>query len=251
MKTYRHSGCLGDVLYSLPVIQKLGAGELQLIEGGVPAAIRKYNNGPVPAAYEGKLSHKEIEMFLPLLLAQPYILSVSSKFEGEPDIDLDKFRGTVGQSFTGNFLATYFETFGIPYTDTDINASWLTVEPNPVAQYVICRSMRYRSDKSICIPTWKSVVDDNDFEHTSVFVGLPDEHADFCNLFDVKIPYYKCDDFLQLAQVIAGAEMFFGNQTFAYGIAQGLNVPTMLETLTWRPLVHNECYFPKNHSYYF
>ena len=250
--TYRHSGCLGDVIYSLPVMQKLGAGELQLIEGGVPAAIRKYNNGPVPAAYENKLSRKEIDMLLPLLHEQSYILDVCSKFEGEPDVDLDKFRGTVGQSFTGNFLATYFQTFGIQYTDDDIIAPWLVVpESKREAKFVISRTLRYRSSKTSTIPTWINLLRENSVLDDCVFIGLPDEHKDFEETFNAKVPLYTCTDFLDMAQVIAGCEVFLGNQTFAYSIAQGLGKSTVLETLTWRPLLQNECYFPRSNCYYF
>ena len=253
-KTYRHSGCLGDVIYSLPVIQKLGAGELQLVEGGVPAAIRKYNNGPVPAAYEGKLSLQEIFMLTPLLEAQEYITHVglSSDNEPLPEVDLDEFRGTVGQSFTGNFLETYFKTFNLPYTDADIITPWLTVpEPKRVAQFVVSRTLRYRSSKTSTIPTWISLLRGNKVTSDCVFVGLPDEHRDFQELFNVKIPLYPCKDFLVMAEVIAGCDTFLGNQTFAYGVAVGLGKQTVLETLTWRPLLQNECYFPRHNSHYF
>ena len=252
--TYRHSGCLGDVIYSLPVIQRLGAGELQLIEGGVPAAIQKYNNGPVPAAYEGKLSLQEIDMLTPLLEAQSYItrVSLTSDNEPPPDVDLDRFRGTVGQSFTGNFLATYFQTFGIPYTDADIIAPWLTVPSTTrVAKFVISRTMRYRSSKTSTIPTWINLLRDNNIVDDCVFIGLPNEHKDFEETFNVKIPLYTCRDFLDMAQVIAGCDQFLGNQTFAYGIAQGLGKSTILETLTWRPLHQNECFFPRQDCFYF
>lgn len=252
--TYRHSGCLGDVIYSLPVIQRLGAGELQLIEGGVPAAIRKYNNGPVPAAYEGKLSLREIDMLTPLLLEQPYIEAVHSsiQYTTMPTVDLDRFRGTVGQSFTGNFLETYFKTFNIAYTPEDIITPWLTVhKPNRAAKFVISRTIRYRSNKTSTIPTWIKLLRDNNVISDCVFIGLPGEHRDFEETFNVVVPHYQIADFLDMAQVIAGADAFLGNQTFAYSIAQGLGKTTALETLTWRPLLQNECYFPKPTSYYF
>ena len=254
MLSYRHSGCLGDVIYSLPVIQRLGAGELQLVEGGVPAAIRKYNNGPVPAAYEEKLSQKEIYMLTPLLEEQPYItkVSVASESDRAPDVDLDEFRGTVGQSFTGNFLETYFKTFNIPYTPDDIITPWLSVStPKRVAKFVISRTLRYRSNKTSTIPTWIKLLRDNNVIADCVFVGLADEHKDFEETFNVTVPHYQITNFLDMAEVIAGADAFLGNQTFAYGIAQGLGKTTALETLTWRPLLQNECYFPKPQCHYF
>ena len=254
MTTFRHSGCLGDVIYSIPVIQRLGPGELQLIIGGVPAAIRKYNNGPVPAAYEGKISMREYLMLKPLLLEQPCITSLLDLNPNDDpvDVDLDKFRGTVGQSFTGNFLETYFKTFDLPYTPEDIITPWLTVpEPKRVAKFVISRTLRYRSNKVATIPTWINLLQEHNIAANAVFVGLPEEHKDFEELFNVKVPFYPVNDFLEMAEVIAGCDQFLGNQTFAYGLAQGLGKSTVLETLTWRPLHQNECFFPRSDCLYF
>lgn len=252
MTVFKHSGCLGDVIYSLPVIQKMGGGELHLVHGGVPAAIKKYNNGPVPDDYKTKLSDNEINLLLPLLMAQPYITGVEIVEVDAPcDVDLDEFRGTVGQSFTGNFLATYFKAFNLPYTDADIITPWLTVELKRVAKNVICRTMRYRSTDVSTIPTWCRLLRHQRYMDDAVFIGLKDEHDDFQTTFNVQIPRYEITDFHDMARVIAGCDTFLGNQTFAYGIAQGLGKSTILETLKWRTLENNECFFPRPNCYYF
>ena len=252
MTTFVHSGNLGDIIYSLPAVRALGGGTMYIKLDGVADAIRKYNNGPVPDDYRGRLSAKDFEMLAPLLDAQPYIEATQVFHPNQTvEVDLDQFRAVAGQSFATNFLSTYNKALGLPDGDISGEWPWLFVEPTKIAEFVVCRSARYRSNKSSTIPTWKAIIDGNDFENRAVFVGLPEEAEEFNQLFDVSIPYYKCKDFLDMAQVIAGADTFFGNQTFAYGIAQGLGKDTVLETLTWRPLVNNECFFERDGCVYF
>jgi len=87
--------------------------------------------------------------------------------------------------------------------------------------------------------------------NNGIFIGMPDEHAAFQELFNVQIPYYKCRDFLDMAEVIAGADTFISNQTFAYSIAKGVGQTTILETLSFRPLQTNECFLPVENCFYF
>ena len=244
---FSHSGNLGDIIWSLPTVQHYGPGEMHLILGGVPAAIRKYNNGPVFPEYEGRLSQKDYDLIAPLLEAQPYITKVQPYTDATVDYDLDKFRGTVGSEFKTNFLDTFAQTFNfLPSYEP-----WLHVTPHPVAKFVVTRTLRYRSNKTSTIPTWIQYIKSLGIAENGVFLGLPDEHKDFQELFNVTIPYYKCRDFLDMAEVIAGSEVFFSNQTFAYGVARGLGKTTVLEALSWRPLATNECYFPLDNCFYF
>jgi hypothetical protein len=51
---------------------------------------------------------------------------------------------------------------------------------------------------------------------------------------------------LELAEVIAGAPQFIGNQSSALAMAIGLGVPQILcEARIDMPLERNECYFPQ------
>ena len=68
---------------------------------------------------------------------------------------------------------------------------------------------------------WYSWVD-NGLGDYGVFVGTEQEHADFEDMFKVKITYQKTNDLLELAQVIQGCEQFIGNQSVGLSIAIGL-----------------------------
>lgn len=247
MTIFSHSGNLGDIIWSLPTVKHYGPGELHLILGGVPAAIRKYNNGPVFPEYEGRLSQKDYDLIAPLLEAQTYITKVQLYTDATVDYDLDLFRGTVGQAFQTDFIETFAQTFQHPAS----YEPWLTVTPKKIADIVVTRTLRYRSNKTSTIPTWLSYLRQLNVAERGVFIGLPDEHKDFQELFNIEIPFYKCKDFLDLAEVIAGSEAFISNQTFAYGVARGLGKTTVLEALSWRPLATNECYFPLDNCFYF
>jgi len=241
MKTFSHSGNLGDIVWSLPTIKHFGGGELNLIPSGIPDAIRKYNNGPVFTEYENRLSPKDFAMIVPLLEAQPYITSLTFEKNKKFDYDLDLFRGTVGQAFTKNFIETFAQTFNTPVD----YSPWLTVEPKKVAKFVVTRTLRYHSNKTTTIPTWLNLLRENKVAQEGVFVGLPEEHSAFQQLFNIDIPHYKVNNFLELAEVIAGADTFISNATFAYGVAQGLGKKTILE------LRSAESYIIKEGCYYF
>jgi hypothetical protein len=241
MTTFQHSGNLGDIIWGLPIMKQLGGGELNLIPCNIPAVIRKYNNGPVFHEYEGRLSKKDFDMIKPLLEAQEYIDFVSFEPTTHAEYDLDAFRGTVGQAFTKNFLATYAETFNLPVH----TGAWLTV-PNPkrIAPIVVTRTLRYHSPQTTTIPNWIKLLRTNDVKNNGVFVGLPDEHKAFQELFNIVIPYHPINNFLELAEVISGADAYLGNQTFAYSVAKALNKTTILE------LRSVDCYFEGDGHYF-
>jgi hypothetical protein len=249
-KTFSHSGNLGDIIWALPTIAALGGGDLYLVRGGVNEAIGKYDNGPPLPEYEGRLTQTDIDLITPILKQQPYISSVNVLNGEHIDYDLDMFRKTVGKEFKTNFLETYALTFGLPYNKLEF-APWLTAEPNRVARYVVARAPRAQSNRTRTIPMWLSIIRMNQLEQEAVFVGLPSEHSAFRELFDVQIPYYECRDFLALANVIAGADAFVSNSTFAYSIAQGLGKPTVTELVSWRPMETNECLIPRDDCFYF
>ena len=238
---FAHSGALGDIAWALPVIQHYGPGELHLKLGNIPHVLQKYGNGPVDASYAGRMSQKDYDLVVPLLAAQPYITKVQVYDGANVDYDLDEFRRTVGPAFKTNFIETYAETFGNPVS----YEPWLFVEPKKVAEFAVVRTSRYQSGKTTTIPTWMRFIKEYDLDKEGVFIGLPDEHQQFQELFNVEIPYYKCKDFLDMAQVIAGADAFISNQTFAYGVALGLGKTTVLE------LRSIDCHIQREGCFYF
>jgi hypothetical protein len=86
-----------------------------------------------------------------------------------------------------------------------------------------------------------------------VFVGLEAEHAAFTQATGWNIPWFATKDMLELAEVIAGADTFIGNQSQCYALAVGLGVQNIrCEARVDMPLDRNECYFPNmaNISYF-
>ena len=78
-----------------------------------------------------------------------------------------------------------------------------------------------------------------------------EEHEDFVKLTGFNVSYYPVKNFKELADVIAGADLFMGNQSAAYSIAMGLGKSAVLETIKIKPLQNNECYFPRDNCQYF
>lgn len=241
---YSHSGNLGDIIWSLPVIRAMGAGTLHLLPGNIPNVIRKYKNGPVYPEYEDRLTYNDYLMIAPLLDCQEYITDTKFTMAHKFHTDLDEFRGTVGSAFTKNFLETFAETFSLT-CDEEFKKPWLKVEPKKIAQFVVTRTPRYQSNNNNPNLNWEKIIEDFKLSENGTFIGLVNEHESFQNQFGIKIPHYKITSFLEMAQVIAGSECFIGNQTLAYSIAQGLGQNTILE------LRSVDCYIEREGSLYF
>jgi hypothetical protein len=209
--TFKHSGDLGDLWYSLPIMRYLGGGILHLNPKGL--------NGFKPDGTPSGLNHNTIMMAMPLLEAQQYIYGV--KFWTEETsvmVDMDEFRKINVRS--DNLCNKILSAFSVPFNET--NKPWISCEPKPVAKAVFARSFRYRSPKV----TYKQLVKLHN--KSSVFVGLPEEHRDFERQFG-KIEHYNVKDFLEMAQVINGAEIFIGNQSSPMALAIAMHKPFIQE----------------------
>ena len=205
-RRFVHSGKYGDVLYALPAIRALGGGLLYLVPcPGVGMTM-------TPAAAES---------IAPLLRLQPYIDDVRYADGHRPHcLNLNWAR----ERWNGglNIVDLYLDLYGLPQHHRD--AAWLRVdEPRPVARVVFNRCPRYQNPRF----PWRRAV--AAYGRDAVFVGHPDEHAAFAAAFG-RVPYYPTADYLALARVIAGAELFVGNQSSAHAVAEGLKKPVVQET---------------------
>jgi hypothetical protein len=210
VKTYSCFGDLGDLIYALPVVRGLGAGELVLYP-----------------------SDRCREMFTPdkvaritsFFLAQPYITGVRYAETPEGTI-LDEWRQHWVRGRT--IMAMMLTTFGLP----DNYSPWLTVEPKRVAACVMNRTARYHG-KHFGF-SWKQAVR----KHTdAVFVGAKEEHQAFVKKFG-KVPYHETPTLMDLAQVIAGADLFVGNQSTPLALAHGLGKRVWVEEHERSPDCH-------------
>lgn len=200
---FRHSGKLGDVVYSLPAIKAMGGGRLLL------SVTAGSDFGP-----------SQGEALRPLLELQPYIESVSFDQGGSCDHNLDAFRyNNPGET---NLADCHLQIFGLPSNHRD--EQWLIVdEPNPTWPVLFARSRFHHGSEAM----WPQMYQEHG--HRAAFVGTEHEHACF-ELEVGKIPYQRTGDLLELARLIAGCELFVGNQSCPYAIAEGLKVRTVQET---------------------
>ena len=232
MTTYRHSGTLGDLIYSLAVVKKMTPGRFLVALHNIENCVSQYGYRPdeVDPAHKGRFTEQDYAWLLPLLKRQSYIDSVGTWSQGdlEPDVDLDRFRGTLFRGFEGNYVEAYHRAFDLPFKMADYDTPWLEADPVTVKPIVVSRTFRYRCPNGD--PVWQSMVADADLANNGIFIGTTGEHEDF---------------------VVAGAELVMANQNFVYSLAMGLGKSTVLETIKIKPLQQNECFFPRTNTQYF
>jgi hypothetical protein len=202
--TFKHSGDLGDLWYSLPIMRYMGSGDIYLVEDGLKST--KADGTP------SGLSRKLIDMAKPLLEAQPYIGKCELWGKQEVEVDMDIFR-RINLYGDINLCELILQNSGVPFRESD--TPWLTCNKNRVAARVFARSPRYHNPNI----KWAEIY--NAYKTDAVFVGLPYEHQ----LFEAKvgpIPYRPVKDFLEMAEIINGADLFIGNQSSPMAIAIGL-----------------------------
>ncbi len=256
MKTYRHSGTLGDLIYSLAIVKKLAAVEpakFLVALNNIENCVAQYGYKPeeVDPAHRGRFTEQDYAWLQPLLERQSYIAESGTWKQGdiEPNVDLDRFRGTLFRGFEGNYVQAYHLAFNIPFMMLDYDTPWLEADPVTVAPVVISRTARYRSPDGDA--RWQEIMQDINLKQDAVFVGTTAEHAEFEQTIGQMVPYRPVQDFLQLASIVAGAELVCANQNFVYSLAMGLGKSAVLETIKIKPLQQNECFFPRTNITYF
>jgi hypothetical protein len=236
MITYRHSGTLGDLIYSLSVVKKMAPGDFKVALHNIENCVSQYGYRPdeVDPAHKGRFTIADYELLKPLLKRQSYIESVGTWQQGdaEPDVDLDRFRGVLFRGFEGNYVEAYHRTFGLPFVVSDYDTPWLEADANPVAKIVVSRTPRYRSPNGAAI--WQSLMAQPGAADSAIFIGTPAEHTDFEQNIS-PIAYHNVDNFLSLANIVA----------------MGLGRPAVCETIKIKPLQQNECFFPRTNVNYF
>ena len=88
---------------------------------------------------------------------------------------------------------------------------------------IVCRSPRYQSNYP-----WfngkKHILKDQ-----AVFIGLEKEHDLFEWTFDIKIPYLKVSDALDMTNYIFSCDTLISNATFGLSLGIGLGTVTILQ----------------------
>jgi len=239
LNTFRHSGNLGDIVYSLPAVKALGGGIFYV----------DHHTG-----YQEKppLGRDTGLMMTELLQTQDYIRR-ASLYEGQPvDYDLDRFRSKAvpvhlfnlwkhqADELAGVFFGGpvkdfrrlliprlevdlpqyHWESVGLPGR-ANLTAPWITgIPPKPLAEIVVCRTARYPGTLA-----WRCL---RDYARRAVFVGLEEEWAAFCREY-CDLRFYRAESLLDFARVIAGARLYVGNQSFGLALAEAMLIPRVAE----------------------
>lgn len=242
--SFRHSGHLGDIVYSLPVIKELSKTHDCTLyiraEKPMTSEYYKHPSGNV------MLSKNIISKFLPLLQKQDYLSHVAFWEEEEIDIDLDLFRDL---PVDFNFLSHrwYFHIAGV---QPDLNQKYLEVSDHATIKdkVVIVRSLRaqnYFADYSF-LSKYDNLL----------FIGITEEYEELKKSVP-NLEFYDVKDFYEMAQIIKSSKFFLGNQSFAYSLADGLKVPRLLEANPDFPVVYPigekayDFYFQQHFEFYF
>ena len=247
LKSCIHSGNAGDIIYSLSAVKTLGAEHF----------IMNINNSPGFGARF--LDEKTALSLIPLLLSQPYIKRVSIVFMNNPfppyfktengifivtpipleymdgyltevDFILDKFRFT--DTNNNHLTLSYAQAFGLSMNpaekwlfieDTGIDRKISNNKQNETAELVLAFTPRYRSKNK---DFWAAVLEDFKDKCNITAVGAKNDFGCISGITD---NFITCADFLELAEIINGADLFIGNPSMPYAVAEGLKVQRIVE----------------------
>src|ERR1044072_6419981 len=164
---------------------------------------------------------------------------------------IEKFLPWKGQSVTHDF--TNFRRGGIPWgvplgelharwvkVPTNFSQPWLKAEPSSksVGKIVVSKTVRYGNQ----FFPWKDLV--QALGHKMIFVGLETEWKSFCSRYGKYVEYARTKDMLEVAQLIAGASLFIGNQSSPNSICEGLKQNLVQEVSLTVP----DCIYPRDNA---
>ncbi len=226
-----HNGNAGDIIYCLPLLKKLNE-----ITGKSVNLVLKINEPlKIGDGYEHPLgsvmlNQGMVDGLKPLLASQSYINEIAVFHDNKIHLDLTLFREAGFALDKGNIARWNSFITGI---NINLGNAWISVEPDKkfAGSIVLARSSRYNNAlvSYSFLSNYKNVV----------FVGVESEYSEMKN--DIPgLKWQQVNDFLQLAEIIAGCKLFIGNQSFPYSLAEGLKVNRLLEVFYQIPNVMPE-----------
>ncbi len=213
LHAYFHSGDLGDIIAALPIIKQQGGG--QLIIGPHHTYSHARNPREVMDVWRFRLIQ-------PLLDCQPYLKIVDYRKWNETfaDVDFSTFRssGWNGVDNLGEWQGRH-----VGRLELDME-KWLTIPNAPwTGRIVVSRSKRYHND----LFPWRQIAEK--FGDRLLFVGLPEELISLQQVMGRKIERIHTDNLLDVARILAGAELHFANQSAPAWCTMGLGKTIIME----------------------
>lgn len=221
-------GDCGDSIYLLGILNSLSGGPHTLIlqDSRVTKGLRNLEAS-----------------FRPLAEAQPYIKECRPEIAGEHiDWRSGMFRGDGFHSKCDTLMDAHIGHLRKATGVCDIidpHKAWIHCNPSSVGKgrVVINRTGRYNNPYF----DWRSVV--RQYGSRLLFVGAHVEHSAFCSVYG-HVEHVPTNNLLEVAEIIAGSELFIGNQSAPYAICEGLKHESILEVC----LFTSDCVFKRNNA---
>jgi hypothetical protein len=251
MTTFSHSGTTGDTFCSLVATKILGGGEFYLKLHNLDNMLKEKLGWSVQGGrHEGRMTEEDFEMMRELMLHQKYVTDFKP-WKGE-EIDYELENAALHLETTvrpRNFSTQHAVAQGI---DTNYHVRQLQMMPwmecreerkFPGRPIVVFRGPHYQNGNELESPTWKDLIS-RGLADQAVYVGIDSEHAWFEETLKVKIPHYKTPDFMELARVIQGSELFISSMSSPSALALCLGKTMWLETRKNEPWERHEYNYP-------
>jgi hypothetical protein len=222
MITFKQSGHSGDLIYSLASVkylcEKLNVQCIFYVGINVEADFTGHSMGKY------MISPKVYDMLYPLLMAQDYIAEVKPYVNEKIDYDLDQFRKE--NINTAAFNIALWHSYVYTELTPDLSQPWIKVKPREIDLPIVNRTLRYTN----------GLINYNIFKE-AYFIGVDMEWRMVNSMLNANYKRIVVNDFLEMAECIAGTPMFLGNQSMAFALAEAMKVPRALESFQQCPNV--------------
>lgn len=214
MKTFKHNGKCGDVIFSLPTIEALGGGILYLPES---------TPDNCPHLFSNLKELLELQPYIKEVREYPSGLSYGEKAPGiHIDYDLDDARKQPGKGVV-HIVKRYMDAFGV--NKSRWKEPWLKVngDSGMSGQYtLISYTRRHILNEQTGMQSrvdWKQV--DQSIEGMKLFIGTAEEFEYYlAHIGDAC--HFITENAHELAFIVKGAKAIYCNQSLVLALAQSL-----------------------------
>jgi hypothetical protein len=250
--SFSHSGTLGDVLTAMCLVKILGGGDFYLRLNNMDKMIQEKLGWPDAGVHSGRMTQKDFDMLEPLMKSQSFINSFqvwdgqTITHEFEEVCRHHRANGVWPRNFSNQYAAAL-------KIDPQANFEALQQQPwleckDPIRitgrPVVISRNEKYLDGAPVYNPIWREWIEYG-LADRCVFVGHESEHAWFQELYKCEVDFYPTEDMLHLSRVLAGCELFIGNQSMPGTMASiALGKTSRIELRKNETQVNNEFFYP-------
>jgi len=168
----------------------------------------------------------------PLLDNQPYILNTiwyTNTLKDFNTYDLRQYRKITKANPKLHLSLCHAKIFNLK---VDIEKKWLfNIKPKSIdnLKIIVNVTPRYHDVMSLDYSILKK------YKDSILFIGNNKDYKYFNDKYQINCKHCKCASALTIAQIIAGCDLFIGNQSLCFAIAEALKIPRVLEVYHKKP----------------